>query len=134
MYRYVPLIQKCAPDGTPLTEIRVEGEAVDVQLAVAERFFNNGRAGQVGGIHILTAAALDRRTGHLWVGMNGPSTAGVVYEYDDRGEKLREYALEVVSPFSRERITGVADIAVTDSNLHVLSAVRQVHSFSRVTD
>jgi hypothetical protein len=132
VYRYVPLIQKYAPDGALLYEIRVTGPAIDVQQGVAERFFNNRRADQVGGIHILTAAALDRQTGHLWVGMNGSSNTGVIYEYDDQGEKLREYTLEAVSPYARERITGVIDIAVTNSNLHVLTTLHQVHSFSRV--
>src|SRR5947209_3124956 len=106
-YRYVPLIQKYSPDGALLREINVTGAAVDIQQRVAERFFANRQADQIGGIHILTAAALDRRTGHLWVSMNGSSTTGVVYEYDEQGEKLREYALEAVSPYARERVTGV---------------------------
>lgn len=135
VYRYVPLIQKYAPDGTLLYKIKVTGAAIDVQQGVAKRFFNNRRAGGaagVGGIHILTAAALDRQTGHLWVGMNGSSNTGVIYEYDERGEKLREYALE--SEFSPGgRITSVSDMALTDSGLHVLTPMHQVHSFSRVT-
>ena len=135
VYRYVPLIQKYAPDGTLLYETKVTGAAIDVQQEVAERFFNNRRAGRVagvGGIHILTGAALDHRAGHLWVGMNGSSNTGVIYEYDDQGEKLREYALEAVSPYAREKVTSVIDIAVTDSNLYVLSTQYQVYSFSWV--
>ena len=132
VYRYVPLIQKYAPDGALLYEIKVTGAAIDIQQAVAQRFFSNRRTDQVGGIHILTAAALDHRTGHLWVSMNGSTTTGVIYEYDEQGAKLREYALEAVSPFFRERLTGITDIAVTDSALHILTNVYQVHSFSRV--
>lgn len=131
VYRYVPLIQKYAPDGTLLSEIKVTGAAIDVQQEVAERFFSHRRAEQVGGLHILTAAALDYRTGHLWIGMNGSTITGVIYEYDAQGEKLREYALEAVSPFFNQRIIGVSDIAITDSALHVLTNLHQVHSFSR---
>jgi hypothetical protein len=131
---YVPLVQKFSAEGKLLYETKVEGEAVEGQQEVARRFLGGKEAQQVGGVEILTGAAVDRQTGHLWISMNGSSNAGVVYEYDAGGVKLREYALQVNFPGAPPAgITGVRDIAVTDSRLFVLTPQNQVHSFDRET-
>lgn len=129
---YVPLVQKFSADGKLLNEIKVKGEAVEAQQEVARRFLSNKDKQQVGGVEILTDAAIDRQTGHLWVSMNGSSNAGVIYEYDGDGEKLREYALQINSPLAPPvSITGVRDIAVTGSKIFVLTPQNQIHSFDR---
>jgi hypothetical protein len=132
VYRYVPLIQKFSPEGKLLYETEVRGEAIDLQQNVAQRFFNTKKISQVGGVDIITAATVERKTGNLWIAMNGSSTSGVVYEYSSQGQKLREYALRVDSPGATvQNITNVKDIAVTGSMLYVLTTSQQVHSFNR---
>lgn len=132
VFNYLPLIQKFSADGKLLSEIEVRGEAIEVQQELARRFFSTKDSEQVGGVDIITAAAVDKKTGHLWVAMNGSSDTGVVYEYDVRGEKLREYALQVNSPLAPPiNITGVRDIAVTGSKLFVLTMQNQVFGFDK---
>jgi hypothetical protein len=123
VFHYIPLIQKYSPDGKLLFERQAQGEAIDMQQELARRFFSTKAPGSVGGIDIINSGAIDHKTGHLWICMNGSSTTGVVYEYGEQGEKIREYALEVDSPVpSARRITGVNDIAVTDSDLYVITS------------
>ncbi len=131
VYKYVPLIQKFSPSGELKYETVVRGEAIDVQQEVAQRFLSSRKPQEVGGIEILTSAAIDRKTGHLWVSMNGSSRTGVLYEYNTQGEKLREYDLQTESPSAPPmKITGVRDIAITNSGVHVLTPQHQVLSFS----
>ena len=135
VYGYVPLIQKSSPDGEMLYEIEVKGEAIELQQAVARQFLSIRDPWQVGGVDIINAAAVERRTGHLWIGMNGSSTSGVVYEYDGQGQKVGEYALRVNVPgVPPQNITNIKDIAVTGSSLYVLTSYQQVYSFNRKGD
>lgn len=131
VYNYVPLIQKYSHDGTLQYEVAVKGEAVDLQQALARRFFEMKKSRQVGGIDVINGAAVERQTGHVWIAMNGSSVGGVVYEYDGRGRKLREYALQVQTDFGPQRLTGVRDIAVTSSHIFVLTTQQQIYGFSR---
>lgn len=132
VYNYVPLIQKYSPDGRLLFEVEVRGEAADLQQELAQRFFEKKKAQQVGGIDLINGAAVERRTGHLWLAMNGLSTGGVVYEYDEWGRKLREYALQVRTESAPpRRLTGIRDIAVTRSHVFVLTNQQQVYDFDR---
>lgn len=129
---YVPLIQKFSAEGKLLYEVKVEGDAIDIQQEVAQRFLSNKSPRDVGGITILTGAAIDRQTGHLWISMNGSSNTGVVYEYDSEGNKLREYSLHFTIPRAPDGlIIGVKDIAVTASRLFILSQYSQVYTFDR---
>lgn len=129
VFRFIPLIEKYSPAGKLLVERRVEGEAIEIQQEIAQRFLSNKAPGSVGGIDVINSATLDPLTGHLWICMNGSSSTGVVYEYGDRGDKLREYALEV-DFWPSHRITGAKDIAITMSNLYVLAPAPVVISFN----
>ena len=73
------------------------------------------------GVTIITSATVDPETGHLWLGMNGLSTQGTVYEYDRTGTKLREFALLVESNNKRKNVTHVKDIAVSGDSLSILT-------------
>lgn len=131
VFQYIPLVQKYSAAGKLIFERQVRGEAIDIQQTLAERFLNLKAPGSVGGIGIINSAAVDYKTRHLWVCMNGSSVTGVVYEYSQQGEKIREYALEVSSPAAQNtRITGVEDIAVTRLNLYALTTQHQVFSFN----
>jgi hypothetical protein len=132
VYSYLPLIQKFSPTGEPEREIQVEGGAIDLQQELAQRFFSIREPDVVGGITIINSGTIDRKTGHLWIGLNGSSITGTVYEYAANGKKLREYALEVISPSATSKvITGVRDIAITSSELYVLTNEYQVLEFER---
>ncbi len=132
VYHYVPLVQKFSADGRLLFEVEVRGEAVDLQQALAQRFFEIKRARQVGGVGVINGAAVERQTGHLWLAVNGSTEGGVIYEYDGRGRKLREYALQVGAEFAAPlKLTGVRDVAVTRTHLYVLTSQQQVYAFDR---
>jgi hypothetical protein len=135
VYNYVPLVQKFSPEGNLLFEVEVKGEAIDLQQEVTKRFFNSKQREQVGGVGIINAASIERKTGHLWIAMNGSSTSGVVYEYDGRGQKLREYVLQVSSPdMPAWNVINVNDLAVTSSKLYALTSQQQIYSFNRRGD
>jgi hypothetical protein len=131
VYYYIPLIQKFSSHGILEYERQVEGDAIDIQRELAERFFSRKRKEQVGGIDIINSAAIDNKTGRLWLTMNGSSATGIVYEYNNQGEKIREYVLQLNSSFTPPKnITGVKDIAVTGSQVHVLTSQSQVYTFA----
>lgn len=132
VYYYIPLIQKFTPTGELEREIEVSGAAVDIQQEVAEEFFKIRTPEEVGGVSIITAASIDPKTGHLWIGLNGSSSSAVVYEYDAAGIKVAEYALQVNSPYTKELITGVRDIAVTASKVFVATNQYQLFQFDKV--
>ncbi|HVF92185.1 MAG TPA: hypothetical protein VNH22_19120 [Blastocatellia bacterium] len=103
-----PYILKFSSKGKQLVEFPVTGEAVDLQREVGGRVLANSSPGSIGGILILTSASIDPGTNHIWVSMNGSSETGLLYEYNDKGEKLKEYALAVNS----RAISGVNHLLV----------------------
>jgi hypothetical protein len=133
-----PTVQKFSSQGELLLEFAVEGNAVDLQLEHAKEFLVTKNAETVGGFHVITSAATDPVTGHLWVGMNGSSThgtvtpgSGVLYEYDSDGQKLAEYGLLLNSPLAATGIiTDVRDITVNTPWIHVLTSQSQVYRFN----
>ncbi|MEK6303765.1 MAG: hypothetical protein AABO41_23920 [Acidobacteriota bacterium] len=130
-FHYVPVIQEYSSTGKLQFERQVEGKAIDMQQELADRFLSTKARGSIGGIDIINSAALDPMTGHLWVCMNGSSDTGVVYEYSEKGEKLREYALRTsFLGWSKQRVAGVKDIALTRSNLYTLTTQQQVLVFN----
>ncbi len=132
VFHYVPLIQKFSPIGELKYEVEIKGDAIDLQQELAQRFFSIKDVAQVGGIGIISSAAIDPETGHLWICMYGSSLTGTVYEYSSQGEKLREYSLEVNSSMvPPQTIVGVNDIAITRSKLYALTPQNQVYSFDR---
>jgi hypothetical protein len=126
-----PTVQKFSREGQLLSEFVVKGSAIDYQTEVAKRFLREKEAGAVGGFYVVTSAAVDPATGHLWVGMNGTTRDGVVYEYNGKGEKLREYAFLLESPAaSPGLITGVKGIVVRTPWIYILTWEDHVYRFN----
>src|SRR6185295_20231962 len=107
-------------EGQLIAEFRVEGDAVDFQTDLTKDFLSRKRTDQSGGITIITSASVSD-SGHLWLGMNGLSTQGTVYEYDESGSKVREYALLLNSNSKQHNVTHVKDIAVSSDTVDVLT-------------
>jgi hypothetical protein len=133
-----PTVQKFSSQGELLGEFAIEGNTVGLQLEHAKDFLRTKNAETVGGFHVITSAAIDPITGHLWIGMNGSSThgaassgSGVVYEYDSNGVKLAEYAFFLDSPLPATGIiTDVRDIAVKTPWIYVLTSQGQLYRFN----
>jgi hypothetical protein len=132
IYHFLPLVQVFSPAGDLKREIEVQGDAISLQQEVAQRFFGLRKPGMIGGIGIINSGAIDLKTGHLWLGLNGSSITGIVYEYGTNGEKLTEYALQVVSASAAPHIIiDVKDLAITRSKLYVVTGESQVFCFAR---
>ena len=121
-YAPEPYVARFSCEGQFLEEFQVEGDAVDYQTELARNFLTRRKAGQSGGVTIITAATVNPDTGHLFLGMNGLSTGGTVYEYDQTGTKVREYALLLNSNNKRHNVTNVKDITVSFDSLEVLTS------------
>ncbi len=134
----VPTVQKFSSEGKFLLEFAIEGNAVDLQLEHAREFLRSKKVETIGGFHVITSAAIDPVTGHLWVGLNGSSThgrvspgSGVAYEYDSNGVKLAEYAFLLNPPLTTTGvITDLRDITVNAPWIHVLTSQGQVYRFN----
>ncbi|MFL6212476.1 MAG: hypothetical protein ACJ74J_01135 [Blastocatellia bacterium] len=114
----VPTIQKFNKRGKLLWERVINGEAVDFQLDMANRFLPKKSPDMVGNIHIITSATIDAKTNNLWISMNGSARMGVVYEYDSAGNKLREFSF--VSD-AGEQITAIRHIVVATPWVYLFS-------------
>ncbi|HEU4508683.1 MAG TPA: hypothetical protein VFR78_10625 [Pyrinomonadaceae bacterium] len=119
-YAPEPYVLRFSSEGQLLGEFQIEGEAVDLQTDLTREFLSR-RGFCNGGFTIITSASVNPETGHLWLGMNGMSTQGTVYEYDQTGTKLREFALLLDSNNKRENVTHVRDIVVSGDSLSVLT-------------
>jgi hypothetical protein len=104
-----PYVLKFSPKGKHLAEFPVTGAAVGLQREVAARVLANSSSDSVGGILMLTSASMDAETNHIWISMNGSSETGLIYEYNAKGEKLKEYALAVNS----RALSGVKHVLVS---------------------
>jgi hypothetical protein len=114
-----------------LSEFVVAGAAVDYQVKVANDFLRQKQSDVVGGIDIITSATVDSSTGHLWISMNGTSKTGVVYEYDQNGVKVCEYAFGFKGPQGySDIVTGIKDIVVRDPWIYVLAWDGRVYRFN----
>jgi hypothetical protein len=132
VYHFLPLVQEFSPAGELKREIDVQGEAISLQQEVAQRFFSLRKPNMIGGIGIINSGAIDWKTGHLWLGVNGSSITGTVYEYGTNGEKLTEYALQVTGASTAPHvIIDVKDLAITRSKLYVVTRESQVFGFAR---
>ena len=123
-YAPTPHVQKFSAEGRLIREFKVEGVSVELQAERTKDFWRRkSRAGCTGGYRVVNAAAVDPSTGHLWLGLNGLSTTGVVYEYGPDGRKLREYSFLHSSPADSrpDVITGVRELAVQGAGLHLIS-------------
>jgi hypothetical protein len=132
-YAPAPYVQKFSSEGKLVRKFKVDGAAVELQIEHTTDFWRrNSRAGCVGGYRVINTAAVDPTTGHLWIGTNGLSTSGVVYEYNTEGQKLREYSflLSSSSDSKLDVITGVRDLAIQGLTLQMISRGK-VHTFSK---
>ena len=119
-YAPQPYVLKFSSEGQLLGEFQIEGEAVDLQTGLTKEFLNR-RGFCNGGVTIITSATVDPETGHLWLGMNGLSTQGTVYEYDQTGTEVREFAFLLDSNNKRHNVTHVKDMAVSGDSLSILT-------------
>lgn len=130
-YAPIPTIRKFSTDGRLLSEFVVGGAAVDYQVKVANDFLRQKQSNVVGGIDIITSATVDSSTGHLWISMNGTSKTGVVYEYDQNGVKVCEYAFGFKEPQGySDIVTGIKDIVVRDPWIYVLAWDGRIYRFN----
>jgi hypothetical protein len=117
-YAPQPYVLRFSSEGQLLGEFEIEGEAVDLQTGFTKEFLNR-RGFCNGGVTIITSATVEPETGHLWLGMNGLSTQGTVYEYDQTGTKVREFAFLLDSNNKRHNVTHVKDIVVSGDSLSI---------------
>ncbi|HET6975475.1 MAG TPA: hypothetical protein VFI24_04080 [Pyrinomonadaceae bacterium] len=117
-YAPEPYVLRFSSEGQLLGEFQIEGDAVDLQTGFTREFLNR-RIFCNGGVTIITSTTVDPKTGHLWLGMNGLSTQGTVYEYDEGGSKVREYALLLNANNKQHNVTHVKDIAVSSDAVDV---------------
>ncbi len=120
-YALVPTVLKFSKDGHLISELSIEGKAINLQLDMARNYLATKPAEEVGSIDIINSAAIDPITNHLWVCMNGSSRSGIVYEYSPKGKKLNEYGfilnLPSIVPIG---ITRISDIIVRNQSAYIL--------------
>ena len=119
-YAPQPYVLRFSSEGALMAEFQIEGEAVDLQTDFTKEFLNR-RGFCNGGVTIITSASVSPETGHLWLGMNGLSTQGTVYEYDQTGTKVRELAFLLNSNNKRHNVTHVRDMVVSGDSLSILT-------------
>ena len=120
MYAPQPYVSRFSSEGELLGEFQIEGEAIDLQTGFTKELLKRREFGS-GGFTIITSASVSPETGHLWLGMNGLSTQGTVYEYDQTGTKVREFALLLNSNNKRRNVTDVKDMVVSGDSLFILT-------------
>ena len=120
-YAPEPYLLRLSSEGQLLGEFQIRGDAVDYDTDHAKDFLRRRNADQTGGVTVITAATVNPDTGHLFLGMNSVSTQGTVYEYNQTGTKVREYALLLNSNNKRRNVTHVVEIAVNSDSLNVLT-------------
>ena len=120
-YAVEPYVLRYSSEGQLLGEFKIQGDAVDFQTDLTRDFLKRRRLDETGGVTIITSATVSPYTGHLWLSMNGLSTTGTVYEYDQTGTKLREYAFLLKSDNQRRNITHVKDLALSSDSLDILT-------------
>lgn len=138
MFSPTPVVKKFSREGQLLTQFEIRGPAADLQSRRASEFLLERPANTVGGFFAIRSATVDAATGNLWIAMNGSSRrnavipeSGVLYEYNENGQKLAEYALVVIAASGSTRtITDVKDIAVQTPYVHVITSQGQVYSFN----
>jgi hypothetical protein len=117
-YAPQPYVLRFSSEGRLLGEFQIEGEAVDLQTGFTREFLNR-RGFCNGGVTIITSASINPETGHLWLGMNSLSTQGTVYEYDQTGTKVREFAFLLSSNNKIQNVTHVKDVVVSGDSLFI---------------
>lgn len=132
----VPTVQHFNKEGVLLAEFQVEGAAIDLQVGLTRQILR-AKQGEncAGGFTVITSATVDPTTGHLWLGMNGSSKHGTVYEYSREGVKLKEYAFLLKQPSNLgDIITGINGLVVRAPFIYVLTSQGAVYKFNQEDD
>jgi hypothetical protein len=131
-----PTVQHFTKEGELISEFAVEGAAIDLQVGLTRQILR-AKEGEncAGGFTVITSATVDPTTGHLWLGMNGSSKQGTVYEYSREGVKLKEYAFLLKPPTnSGDIITGINGLVVRAPFIYVLTSQGAVYKFNLEDD
>ncbi len=132
----VPTVQRFNKEGELLSEFEVQGAAIDLQAGLTKQILR-AKEGEncAGGYTVITSATVDPTTGHLWLGMNGSSKHGTVYEYSPEGTKLKEYAFLLKQPSDLgDIITGINGLVVRAPFIYVLTSQGAVYKFNLEDD
>jgi len=131
-----PTVQHFNKEGKLLAEFQVEGAAIDLQAGLTRQILRAKESENcAGGFTLITSATVDPTTGHLWLGMNGSSKFGTVYEYSSEGAKLKEYAFLLKQPSNLgDIITGINGLAVRAPFIYVLTSQGAVYKFNLEDD
>lgn len=129
LYAPVPTVQRFSRNGKLISEFFITGASADLQSDVAERFLKVRHQNTYGGVRVVTCAAVDTSTNHIWIGVNGSSQTGVLYEYTPEGGKVGEYILDIPSSETGRRpLTRLVDVVSNAGSLYVFDP-RAVYSF-----
>jgi hypothetical protein len=131
-----PTVQHFNKEGELLAEFQVEGAAIDLQAGLTKQILR-AKEGEncARGFTVITSATVDPTTGHLWLGMNGSSKQGTVYEYSPEGVKLKEYAFLLKQPSNLgDIITGINGLVVRAPLIYVLTSQGTVYKFNQEDD
>ena len=129
----VPTVQHFNKEGELLAEFQVEGAAIDLQAGLTKQILR-AKEGEncARGFTVITSATVDPTTGHLWLGMNGSSKQGTVYEYSREGVKLKEYGFLLKQPSNLgDIITGINGLVVRAPFIYVLTSQGAVYKFNQ---
>ena len=132
----IPTVQHFNKEGELLAEFQVEGAAIDLQVGLTKQILQ-AKEGEncARGFTVITSATVDPTTGHLWLGMNGSSKQGTVYEYSREGVKLKEYAFLLKQPSNLgDIITGINGLVVRAPFIYVLTSQGTVYKFNQDDD
>jgi hypothetical protein len=132
----VPTVQHFNKKGELLAEFQVEGAAIDLQTGFTKQILRTKEGENCArGFTVITSATVDPTTGHLWLGMNGSSKQGTVYEYSREGVKLKEYAFLLKQPSNlADIITGINGLVVRAPFIYVLTSQGAVYKFNQEYD
>lgn len=131
-----PTVQHFTKQGELISEFQVEGAAIDLQSGLTKQILATKEDENcAGGYTVITSAAVDASTGHLWLGMNGSTKQGTVYEYSPEGVKLKEYAFLIKQPSDLgDIITGINGLAVRAPFIYLLTSDGAVYKFNLNND
>jgi hypothetical protein len=120
-----PVVRQYDLTGELLREFPIQGKAIDIQSRPTEKMLESHSV--AAGYVIVTGAAIDSDTNHLWVSMNGSSESALVYEYTPDGRKVSEHRFtSKAGP-----VSGVQAIAVRGPDMAVYVQGRGVYTLRR---
>ncbi|MEK6300415.1 MAG: hypothetical protein AABO41_06805 [Acidobacteriota bacterium] len=119
-YSPSPVALAFSRKGNLVSEFGIDGSAIDYNTELARKYLDSKPLHEVGGIVVTNSATVDPSTGHLWICMDGSSRSGLVYEYSQKGKKLREYAFGIALPGMRPfPVSSVTDLIVRSASIYL---------------